>query len=133
MYDQFEPILFQFSEACDDAKRRILLMAKNACDGRILRFHDDGGFLAPDSNARTRLGRYLNETTYLLLAPMAYFKILQKGLTSIDIQLHQNINFCTQLQRSFISLSKQMKILQIVNLNVVYLRIHPCSRPVLLS
>jgi hypothetical protein len=93
MYNEFEPISFEFNEACDNAIRRILLLARNAKEGKIRRFRDDKGFLAPDRDNPKHLGRYLNETTYLLLAPMAYFKIFQKRLTSIDLQLDQSINF----------------------------------------
>lgn len=97
MYNEFELISFAFNEACDNAMRRILLLAKNAREGNIGRFQENRGFLAPIKEKHK--GRYLNETTYLLLAPMAYFKIFQKKLTSVDLQLDKNISFLFQASK----------------------------------
>jgi hypothetical protein len=82
LYQNFEPILFNFSESCDSAALRIIDLADNA----------KGGNLAQWLTPKWREGRYLYESTYYLLAPMAVFKLLQKRLTLVDLKLDQHIN-----------------------------------------
>ena len=82
LYQECEPILFQFAEFSESALRRIYALARNARDGN----------LGPERYWLSTDHYFMRSTIYRLLAPMAAFKLLQHRLTSIDLKLDQSIN-----------------------------------------
>jgi hypothetical protein len=82
LYQECEPILFQFSELSESALRRIYALARNAKDGNL---GPDGYWLSTDHY-------FIRSTIYRLVAPMTAFKLLQHKLTNIDLKLDQSIN-----------------------------------------
>lgn len=81
LYENCEPILFQFTELSESALRRIVSLAENAKDGN----------LGPNRMYLSHLGYYAKSTIYRLLIPMAAFKIFQRQLTQVDLKLDANI------------------------------------------
>jgi hypothetical protein len=82
LYQECEPILFQFAELSESALRRIYALARNAREGN----------LGPNSYWLSTDNYFIRSTIYRLLAPMAAFKILQHRLTTIDLELDRSIN-----------------------------------------
>jgi hypothetical protein len=82
LYQECEPILFQFAELSESALRRIYALARNAKDGN----------LGPDRYWLSTDHYFIKSTIYRMIAPMAAFKLLQHRLTSIDLKLDQTIN-----------------------------------------
>jgi hypothetical protein len=82
LYQECEPILFQFAEFSESALRRIYALARNARDGN----------LGPERYWLSTDHYFMRSTIYRLLAPMAAFKLLRHRLTSIDLKLDQSIN-----------------------------------------
>jgi hypothetical protein len=82
LYQECEPILFQFAELSESALRRIHALARNAKDGN----------LGPERYWLSTDHYFIKSTIYRLIAPMAAFKLLQHRLTSIDLKLDQTIN-----------------------------------------
>jgi hypothetical protein len=82
LYQECEPILFQFAELSESAVRRIYALARNAKEGN----------LGPDRYWLSTDHYFIRSTIYRLLAPMAAFKLLQHRLTNIDLKLDQSIN-----------------------------------------
>jgi hypothetical protein len=82
LYQECEPILFQFSELSESALRRIYALARNAKEGN----------LGPDRYWLSTDHYFIRSTIYRLIAPMTAFKLLQHRLTNIDLKLDQSIN-----------------------------------------
>src|SRR5918996_1821298 len=82
LYQECEPILFQFAELSESALKRIYALARNAREGN----------LGPDRYWLFTDQYFIRSTIYRLLAPMAAFKILQHRLTGIDLELDRSIN-----------------------------------------
>jgi hypothetical protein len=82
LYQECEPILFQFAELSESALRRIYALARNAKDGN----------LGPDRYWLSTDHYFIRSTIYRLIAPMAAFKLLQHRLTNIDLKLDRSIN-----------------------------------------
>jgi hypothetical protein len=82
LYEECEPILFQFAELSESALKRIYALARNARDGN----------LGPDRFWLLTDQYFIRSTIYRLIAPMAAFKMLQRRLTSIDLKLDRAIN-----------------------------------------
>ncbi len=82
LYEECEPLLFQTIELAENARARIVSLARSAKAGDIQ--PDGAGWLAHP-------GYYYTSTAFQLLAPMTSFKILQRRLTSIDLSLEPRI------------------------------------------
>jgi hypothetical protein len=82
LYQECEPILFQYAELSDSAVKRIYALARNAREGNL---GPDRYWLASDHY-------FIRSTIYRLLAPLSAFKLLQRRLTGIDLKLDQSIN-----------------------------------------
>jgi hypothetical protein len=83
LYEQAEPLIFQLLEAAEAALARIQNIAAMCRQGRL----DSGGgsgWLASD-------GYYRTSTAYLLLSPLAFFRILRSRVTMIDLSLDKRI------------------------------------------
>jgi hypothetical protein len=87
LYQDCEPILFQFAEFSESAIRRIHALAKNAREGN----------LGPERFYLSSDHYFFRSTIYRLLVPLATFKILQNRLTGIDLQLDPLIDTQYQL------------------------------------
>ncbi len=86
LYDQFEPLLFQFNELADDAFRRIVGFCREAKNGDLRAWLSD------------KDGYYLKNTIYRLVAPIAVFRLMQSKLTFFDL----NLEPCIKVQYSLI-------------------------------
>ena len=82
LYQECEPILFQYAELSESALRRIYALARNARDGN----------LGPHRYWLSTDHYFMRSTIYRLLAPMAAYKLLQRRLTTIDLELDHSIN-----------------------------------------
>ncbi len=89
LYEEYEPILFQFAELSESALLRIYALAKNARDGN----------LGPDRFWLTTDQYFIRSTIYRLFTPLAAFKILQRRLTSVDLKLDNHINIQYRLAK----------------------------------
>lgn len=81
LYEQYEPLLFQLVEQCEDAYYRVASLARSVRSGTLT---PDGGWL--DHN-----GYYMWSTIYKLLAPIAIFKIIQRKLTFVDFSVDEGV------------------------------------------
>ena len=90
LYQECEPILFQFAELSDSALRRIFALARNAKEGN----------LGPERYWLSTDHYFMRSTIYRLLAPLGAFRILQHRLTGIDLKLDQGINIQYLLAKS---------------------------------
>jgi hypothetical protein len=82
LYEECEPLLFQTIELAENARARVVSLARSAKAGDIR--PDGAGWLSHP-------GYYYTSTAFQLLAPMTSFKILQHRLTSIDLSLEPRI------------------------------------------
>ncbi len=82
LYQECEPILFEFSELSESALKRIYALAKNAREGN----------LGPDRYWLSTDHYFIRSTIYRLIAPLAAFKLLQHKLTNIDLKMDYSIN-----------------------------------------
>ena len=82
LYQECEPILFQFAELSESSLRRIYALARNAREGN----------LGPHRYWLSTDHYFMRSTIYRLLAPMAAYKLLQRRLTTIDLELDHSIN-----------------------------------------
>jgi hypothetical protein len=85
LYQEYEPLLFQFNELSESAYRRIIGVAKNIKYGNLT---PSNGWLG------TINGYYMVNTLYRFLAPLAIFRLMQRRLTLFDLNL--NPMFSTQ-------------------------------------
>lgn len=77
LYTEIEPLLFQLYEAAEQAYHRALSLARTARNGNL---GGDGGWLARD-------GYYLRSTLYTLLLPAVYFRLIQRRMTFVDLDV----------------------------------------------
>jgi hypothetical protein len=82
LYQECEPILFEFSELSESALKRIYALAKNAKEGN----------LGPNRYWLSTDHYFIRSTIYRLIAPLAAFKLLQHKLTNIDLKMDYSIN-----------------------------------------
>jgi hypothetical protein len=88
VYEACEPILFQFTELCEEAKSRILSLAEDSRQGRLGPFNKTLSRTTGSSQTKpiTARGSQTRATVYFILAPLANFKILQRQLTLVDLK-----------------------------------------------
>jgi hypothetical protein len=79
LYMEFQPLMFQLVESCDNAYWRIHGLAGSAREGR----------LDPDKGSRLRANSksYLLSTVYRFMAPLVLFRLCQMRLTVVDLSL----------------------------------------------
>jgi hypothetical protein len=90
LYDQCDPLLFQFFELAEDAGRRVKSLARSCRDGNLR--PDGSGWLE-------KQGYYFQSTAYHLLAPIAAIRILQRRLTAVDLALDPRLDIEYRLLR----------------------------------
>jgi len=78
LYENFEPILFQFHELSEEALLGIIELARNAKKDK----NENPEDLSIGSH-------FMKLTLYRLLAPLAAFKVLQSLLTMVDLKLDE--------------------------------------------
>jgi len=86
LYQECEPLIFQFVELCENALHRIYSLARSTRHGYL-----------PDwlySN-----DYYIASTMYNLLAPVVIYKLIQRRLTIVDLALDRNIDRHYQLAK----------------------------------
>src|SRR6266571_930724 len=81
LYQQYEPLLFQLVECCENAKERIYSLARTARLGDL----EPKGWLSSKDY-------YLSSTIYFLLSPLVVFKLMQRSLTLVDLTVDPYLN-----------------------------------------
>ncbi len=82
LYHEIEPYLFLFLELSGSALSRIYRLASVAKEGKL--YPNTGWLSGP--------GYFINSTIYRLIAPLAAFKLIQRRLTIVDLELEPRIN-----------------------------------------
>ncbi|HEX8695026.1 MAG TPA: hypothetical protein VF746_21625 [Longimicrobium sp.] len=82
LYKECEPLLFRLAEASESAFHRVYSLARTA---RLGHLGPPGGPSWLDG------GYYLSSTIYNLLAPAAWFRLLQERLTGVDLAVDEKI------------------------------------------
>ena len=75
LYNEVEPILFQLFDLSASAYSRILSLTRASRNGN----------LEPDNGWLTGIGYFTLSTIYRLMAPMSACKLLQRGVTRVDL------------------------------------------------
>jgi hypothetical protein len=83
LYQEYEPLIFQLHELCENAYNRIANLAENLRDGRLKM---NSGWLDNPSDQT-----YFANTIYRLLAPLAVFKLMERALTTVDLELEKHV------------------------------------------
>jgi hypothetical protein len=95
LYREIEPLIFQLTELGEDFIYRIAGLAGEARNGNL---RPDGGWLSDPWDY------YTTSNMYKLLAPLAIVKLIQRKLTSVDLNLVPRISKLYKIAR-FISWS----------------------------
>lgn len=82
LYQECEPLLFQFYEASENALHRVYSLARSA----------RGGVLSGERSWLSTPGYYMASTIYNLLVPAAVFKVIQRRLTLVDLAVEPHIS-----------------------------------------
>lgn len=102
LYAECEPILFQAGELAQEARARILSLARSSRDGEVRA--DGTGWLS-------RPGYYFHSTLFLLIVPLASYKLLQRRLTAIDLGLDPRLHTQYELLKLlFFSFTKDFEL-----------------------
>jgi hypothetical protein len=80
LYQEYEPLFFQFTESAEIALGHIQSLAQRGREGNLA----EGGYLSKSSY-------YLKTTVYKLLVPVAIFKLINNRLTLVDLQVDSKI------------------------------------------
>lgn len=79
LYQECEPLIFQFVELADNALHRIYSIARSSCQGNLPEWLCNNNY-------------YIASTMYHLLAPLVIYKLIQRRLTIVDLTLDKNID-----------------------------------------
>jgi hypothetical protein len=90
LYERCEPVLFQGLEATENARRRVVSIARSCRQGDVR--EDGSGWLGQP-------GYYFQSSAFLLFAPGVTFKLLQRQLTAVDLSLDQRVHRLYELFR----------------------------------
>lgn len=86
LYQECEPLIFQFVELSENALHRIYSLARSTSQGKL-----------PDWLVKDEY--YIASTMYHLLAPVVVYKLIQRRLTIVDLTLDNNIDKHYQLAK----------------------------------
>ncbi len=81
LYAEVGALQFQLGEAAEDARQRVVSLARSARKGA----------LAPGDNWLAADDYYMRTTVYYLFAPLAILRLIQRRLTSIDLELDHRV------------------------------------------
>jgi hypothetical protein len=102
LYADCEPLLFQAIELVEDARSRIVTLARTARNGDIR--VDGSGWLASS-------GYFYKSTAFMLLAPITSYKILQRRLTIMDLGLELRLRTQYELLKLiFLSFTRDFEL-----------------------
>jgi hypothetical protein len=87
LYQQYEPLLFQLVELSESTLKRVHGLARTAKQGNLGPHHI--GWLSPYGSFS---GYYEANTIYRFLAPLVIIKLIQRGLTLVDLTVDPHIN-----------------------------------------
>jgi hypothetical protein len=87
LYNEYEPLFFQFTELSESALERIAGLARTARLNNL----GAGGWMFDEY--------YFSSTIYRLLAPLSIFRIIADKLTFIDFSLDMRISFQHNLMK----------------------------------
>jgi hypothetical protein len=99
LYQDYEPLYFQYLELGDIASSRIEGIAKTTKEGHL------------NNLAWVKFESYfLYSTIYKLIAPLAIFKLVQEKLTNVDFRIDQNIFIEYELMKiNYLSFQEDFK------------------------
>lgn len=83
LYTEIEPLLFQLSEASEEALYRVYSLARSTRTGEI------DHWLALDAENKY----YMASTMFKLIAPIAIIRMIRQRLTLVDLTVDADINF----------------------------------------
>lgn len=83
LYNEIEPILFQLVDLSQNAYKHIISLVRTARDGN----------LEPDYGWLSGVNSYTISTVYRLIAPMSACKLLQRGVTRVDLEVDPSVKF----------------------------------------
>lgn len=86
LYQECEPLIFQFVELCENALHRVYSLARSSRHGNLPDWLCDNNY-------------YIASTMYNLLAPAVVYKLIQRRLTIVDLTLDNNIDRHYQLAK----------------------------------
>lgn len=86
LYQEYEPLLFQLMEACDNAIHRIQSLARTAKNGDL----EADGWLS-------KFNYYSKSTLYNLFVPLAIYQIMQRKITLVDVSVDKSIGLYYKL------------------------------------
>jgi hypothetical protein len=87
LYEECEPLIFQFVELSENALHRIYSLARTSRHGNLPDWLCDNDY-------------YIASTMYHLLAPVVVYKLIQRRLTIVDLTLDKNIDTHYQLAKN---------------------------------
>jgi len=83
LYSEIEPLLFQLFEATEQAYFRVRSLSRSSQNGSLN--NDEGNWLHDDSSY------YLHSTIYYLILPSVIFRLIQRRMTFVDLDLDESI------------------------------------------
>jgi hypothetical protein len=76
LYENYEPLVFQFHQLCENAYTRITDLAKNHREDRKKIFNDP---------------TYITNTIYRIIAPLVIYRLMEQKITNFDLELDKEI------------------------------------------
>jgi DNA-binding transcriptional LysR family regulator len=92
LYQQIEPLLFQLYEALEEAHYRVRSLARSSRRGDIS--GNQNSWLATE-------GYYLKSTVYKIILPAVIFRLLQRRMTFVDIDVDQVVGLRYRLLKLY--------------------------------
>jgi hypothetical protein len=92
LYSEVEPVLFQLYESLEEAHYRVRSLARTARDGK-LGWGNTSWVHGP--------GYYLHSTMYKLILPAVQFRLMQRRVTFVDLNLDESIRLRYQLLKLY--------------------------------
>jgi hypothetical protein len=92
LYSEVEPLLFQLYESLEEAHYRVRSLARTSRSGNL----GEGAASWVDGP-----GYYLHSTMYKLILPVVHFRLMQRRVTFVDLNLDESIQLRYQLLKLY--------------------------------
>jgi hypothetical protein len=92
LYSEVEPLLFQLYESLEEAHYRVRSLARTSRSGNL----GEG-----DASWVDGPGYYLKSTMYKLILPAVHFRLMQRQVTFVDLNLDESIRLRYQLMKLY--------------------------------
>jgi hypothetical protein len=93
LYTEVEPLLFRLHESLEEAHYRVRSLTRTAKAGHLGNGRDS--WLRSD-------GYYLRSTIYKLILPVAHFRLMQRRVTFVDLNLDDSIGLRYKLMKIYV-------------------------------